>query len=345
MILQTICWSFGLQLKTTQVFFEGGMNRLTRLLKSNIIFPFSLTGLIFVTLASEAGYNSPNSKLLFGEQQLNVHLLGPVQGAKSTLIVLGGGPSFSSWNLEPIQQRFAQQGYRVGLMDMAGIGENSHLPTDSLLEIWIQQIKLVKDNIQPKTPITLVGHSWGGLMALLYLREYPDDVSKVILLNPVDPDKKAMQNLTAEIDLRNRQEAPVSWDDESLWEQKTDISDDEVERITLRQIQQVLPTYFLDYEQGKRYAEQFSTNDFDIDLNVQAWKEYDANPIKYQEVEGKAEFYFLECEQDYLMPYNKLAFEQGLQFNRIEVIDGCGHFPWVEQEAVFYKLMEDFLNE
>lgn len=297
-----------------------------------------------------AGYTSspkfvdypPNQQIQF--QAMNTAL--PNDKALPTVMLLGGGPGFSSWNLEPIQKEISQQGFNVLLMDMVGIRDNQHIKATNPIEQWILQIEKVLSTRPSNTqPVTLIGHSWGALMALLYLREYPEQVDKVILLNPVDPEKKAMQNLTDEIHQRNQMETEQKWDDDAAWTQKTEVAQSEIERITLRQIQQVLPTYFVDYQQGLRYAKQFTIEDFNIDLNVQAWKDYDANPVQYDQVKGKAKFYFLECKQDYLMPYSQLAYQQNLTLSANVVLDGCGHFPWIEKETQFYNHLTQFLDE
>jgi pimeloyl-ACP methyl ester carboxylesterase len=256
------------------------------------------------------------------------------------VFILGGGPGFSSWNLEPIQQKMADLGHSVYLMDMLGIGENQAKKPQHLLTAWVEQVAQLKTTVSPNQPVILVAHSWGALMAMLYTREYPNSVNKIILLNPVDPQKKAMTQLTEEIHQRNREETETRWDDPSAWEQSTEISEDDLRNITLRQIQQVLPTYFLDYEQGKRYAAQFTINDFNIDLNIQAWKEYDAQPILFSEVETwQKPLHFIECKQDYLMPYNLNAMQPNIPLTTVDVIDQCGHFPWIEQPNPFYRTL------
>lgn len=297
------------------------------------------------SLSISANYSSSKTTLHQHNQAHYVHLLGPLHSPP--VILLGGGPGFSSWNLEPIQKHISSLGYRVALMDMAGIGENKPLlsSTDNPIESWINQIKSTINHLAHQNNVTLIGHSWGAIMAMLYLRAYPEDIAKVIFLNPVDADKKSMQHLTDEIDQRNRQESNLAWDDEAAWQQKTDIADNEVDRITLRQIQQVLPTYFLDYKQGKAYADQFTVDDFNIELNVLAWQAYDRNRIKYEQIQNSAHFYFLECKQDYLMPYNIEAMQPALPFKKTIVIDQCGHFPWIEQETLFYKHLTKFLED
>lgn len=273
------------------------------------------------------------------------------------VFILGGGPGFSSWNLEPVQASIADLGHPTYLMDMLGIGENrSQKPVQQpihtssqqpvrLLDSWIKQIAQLKTATSPDRPVILVAHSWGALMAMLYTRQYPESVEKIILLNPVDPQKKAMAQLTDEIHERNNREIKAQWDNEQAWENVTEFNEADLETVTLRQIQQVLPTYFLDYEQGKRYANQFTIKDFNIDLNIQAWKEYDETPILFSEInKWQKPLHFLECKQDYLMPYNLNAMQPNINLTSVDLIDQCGHFPWIEQPNIFNRLLAGYLG-
>lgn len=296
-----------------------------------------------------ASFDTP--KILSQTKDFYYHKISSNQKSKQTpsVIILGGGPGFSSWNLQPLQQKIAQFGYTTYLMDMVGIGENRFTrpgksDTD-LIDQWIKQINQLKTEVSDLKQVILVAHSWGALMAMLYTREHPKAVKKLVLLNPVDPQKKAMQNLTDEIDKRNNQENQIVWDNESAWNNTTVINSEDIKQITLRQIQQVLPTYFLNYDQGKKYAQQFTVNDFNIDINIQAWQEYDANPITFSQINAwQKPIYFLDCQQDYLMPYNLKAMQPNIRFSSVNVIQKCGHFPWIEQPKTFYAQLKKYLS-
>jgi len=308
-----------------------------------------LVGLIAPLSNVYAEFSTP--KILHSSGDFYYHQIHPTNSDNKKrdplipVFILGGGPGFSSWNLEPIQQEIANTGHSVYLMDMLGIGENRTNKPEKLLSAWIEQIEQLKQKVSPDQPVILAAHSWGALMAMLYTRAHQDSVDRIILLNPVDPQKKAMEHLTAEIHERNTQETDTKWDDDSAWEQTTEIKPEDIQYITLRQIQQVLPTYFLDYEQGTRYAAQFTVKDFDIDLNIQAWKEYDAKPVLFSEINAwKKPLHFIECKQDYLMPYNLNAMQPNIKLASVDIIDQCGHFPWIEQPKTFYNLLEQVLR-
>ncbi|MGC9385474.1 MAG: alpha/beta fold hydrolase [Hydrogenovibrio sp.] len=294
--------------------------------------------------SSQANYTTPAIALNDGQAPtIHYHAIGKPQAP--LVIVLGGGPAFSSWNLEPIQQQIAQHGYLATLTDMQGLGENPQTPPH-ILTGWVTQINRLKTHLSPHQPAILVGHSWGALMAMLYTREHPNAVAKLILLNPVDPEKKSMQQLTDEIHHRNHQEQDQQAFDtsEAMWDNRIPENID-LEAITLRQIHQVLPTYFYDYALGLEYAQQFTAQDFDIDLNVNAWKEYDANPIQYAQIPKTLPKYFMDCTHDYLMPYNLNAMQAHWAFKQTAVFERCGHFPWIEAPKAFNEALQGFLEE
>lgn len=309
------------------------------------LFSFALTP---ISVLASSGYLSPAQPIeISAEQVAKFHSVDANQ-SKQAVILLGGGPGFSSWNLEPIQQQIAEMGHDAYLMDMLGIGENrSVLDSEQpVLTQWVAQIHALQQTVSADQPVILLAHSWGALMAMLYAREHPQAVAKLILLNPVDPEKKAMAQLTETIHQRNMQLQQNAWDDEAAWENNTEVAEEDIERITLRQIQQVLPTYFLDYQLGQKYAAQFTTNDFNIDLNVQAWREYDLQPISYGEIkQWQIPSYFLECREDYLMPFNLQAMQSKMRLQQVQIIEGCGHFPWIEQPQAFERHLQNFLQD
>lgn len=289
-----------------------------------------------------AKYTTPALNLNDG-QTPSIQYHGQGKTSQPKVFILGGGPAFTSWNLEPIQQQVAQLGYFATLMDMQGLGENPQ-PNLDILNNWVKQIDRLKQQLSPNQPVVLIGHSWGAIMALLYTRQHPEAVSKLIFLNPVDPEKLAMQQLTEDIHERNGQENQTPQSEEDAWD-NTVPEEIDINAITLRQIHQVLPTYFQDYQLGLTYAQQFTPADFSIDLNVNTWKEYDLNPVAYNEIPPQIPKYFLECTQDYLMPYNLNAMQAHWTFKQKAIFDGCGHFPWIEKPALFKNALQQFLED
>jgi pimeloyl-ACP methyl ester carboxylesterase len=266
-------------------------------------------------------------------------------GQGKAVLILSGGPGFTAWNLLPLQQRMAQR-HRTLLFDMRGMGDQASLPLTQgrLLDQWIQDIEAVR--IEKKIERwTLVGHSWGGLMALLYAKSYPERVSKLLLLNPVDPEKKGLVDILDRINERQAQFKPDAWDAEFEGKDSTmkgfQATD---ESVRLYQIRHVLPTYFVDMAQGEAYAAQFTAQDFSPEINSRIWQEYDAQPFSKDDARRLTQpIIFADCDQDLLMPENQQGLKSYFPSMKSKVFKQCAHFPWVEQPKAFYSWLNTVL--
>ena len=81
------------------------------------------------------------------------------QGAGEPVYLIGGGPAFTTWNLEPIQGHLRKH-YRVCRWDMRGVGDNAGLtlpPDKPALSVWLADMAAAL----PPEPVLLWGHSCG----------------------------------------------------------------------------------------------------------------------------------------------------------------------------------------
>jgi pimeloyl-ACP methyl ester carboxylesterase len=301
-------------------------------------------GLWLAPYLAHSAYTSSSKPLTTEQGQLNYHQLG---SGKQTVLLLGGGPGFSSWNLEPIQQILAPH-YRVLLMDMRGIGENKQAvdPNEKLLKQWVQDLEQLRQYSGSES-WTLIGHSWGALMAQLYAEQYPKRIEQLILLNPVDPQTDSLKTLVERIEQKRLANTPIPDPfDESAWQQKIETSD--TQKLTQRQLNQALPSYFYRYQQGVDYAEQFSTQDFELPINLGIWQAYQQQPIRPQALKQLSlqfPLFIIGCEDDLLSPENIANYRKILPNIPHKQLPQCSHFPWVEQPKAFEQQLLAYLRE
>jgi pimeloyl-ACP methyl ester carboxylesterase len=53
---------------------------------------------------------------------------------------------------------------------------------------------------------------------------------------------------------------------------------------------------------------------------------------------------FLECKEDILMPENLAGLQAYFPQMRVVLMEGCAHFPWVEQPQEFYSRLDEILG-
>jgi proline-specific peptidase len=105
----------------------------------------------------------------------------PAASSKLPLLVLHGGPGFPHDYLEDLAS-LADEGRTVVFYDQIGCGKSDH-PDDSALwtmPTFVEEVAAVRDAVGLDR-VHLLGHSWGGWLALEYALGRPSGLASLIL--------------------------------------------------------------------------------------------------------------------------------------------------------------------
>ena len=113
----------------------------------------------------------------------DARLFTRVVGSGPPMIVLHGGPDFDHTYLLPELDRLAQHA-RLIYYDQRGRGRSADgvRPEDVTLASEMSDLDGLRHSIGVES-VGLIGHSWGGLLAMEYAARHPDRVTRLILLN------------------------------------------------------------------------------------------------------------------------------------------------------------------
>jgi len=259
---------------------------------------------------------------------LKVHCKG--QGSKVYLV--GGGPAFTSWNLQPIQDTLSRH-YRVCRWDMRGVGDNAAVTLTRqrlALSQWLDDMHAVL----PVEPVMLWGHSWGALQVALFAKHHPRQVAGVILSNPVDPALLSLENI--EVKRFNHSDTG----------RRLALEEIGTPAEALHNLHSKIASYFADARQGWAYAEQFSHSDTNNELNVRIWDEYRKAPLTEKDIRALAPKIagLIYCQDDVLQPENLTEYQRLLPNNEHHVLKGCAHFPWEENSRDYYQVLLRYIK-
>jgi proline iminopeptidase len=104
-------------------------------------------------------------------------------GAGQPIILLHGGPDFDHNYLLPDMDRLSES-FRLIYYDQRGRGKSADdvQPEDVTIQSEIEDLEHLREYFQLES-VALLGHSWGGLLAMEYALRYPQRVSHLILMN------------------------------------------------------------------------------------------------------------------------------------------------------------------
>jgi proline iminopeptidase len=102
---------------------------------------------------------------------------------KRTLLVLHGGPGASSRYLDRLAE-VGGDGMRIVFYDQLGGGDSDRPDDPGLWQIprFITEVETVRSTLDLGV-VTLLGQSWGGMLALAYTLDHPENVNALVLSN------------------------------------------------------------------------------------------------------------------------------------------------------------------
>ena len=117
-----------------------------------------------------------------GERRLNMFCMG--NGSPAVILISGAWENTMPWRL--VQEPASHLG-RACSYDRAGLGFSDPATRPSTARATVDDLKSLLDAASIEKPV-LVGHSAGGLYALLFTALYPDRVAGLVLVDPHDPE-------------------------------------------------------------------------------------------------------------------------------------------------------------
>ena len=192
------------------------------------------------------------------------------------------------------------------------------------------------------SPLAIVGHSWGAMLALCYAAEYPSNAGPIVLVGCGTFDQAARSRMQLTIEDR--------MDDELR---------DEIRRMSTELVDPAdrfvrtfkLTRHLFDFDPINPYPDKAESGPFDIEAHEETW--YDMAKLQADGIYPSA---FEAIESPVLMlhgqydphPGNMIRDSLLRHLPQLEYREWarCGHSPWIEKSAheVFFSTVCEWLT-
>ena len=262
-------------------------------------------------------------------------------GAGPPVILLSGGPGLEVDYVLPVADFLPASHQRV-FLEQRGTGRSRVELTSGTMTLHnvVEDLEGLRVHLKQER-LFLVGHSWGGMLAMAYAAAHPDRIDKMILIGPGGPTLEFITRFDDNIHMRLRPEdleAERSWQDA----EKRGVDPD---KATLEGIRAITPGYFFDREKGLAFARQLPDGTAHGKVNEllleDLAKHYDSRP-GLQKLDRPV--LIVQGHQDPLGDKTAEDIHAAIATSVLTYFDKCGHFPWLEQPDAFRKAIAQFLQ-
>jgi proline iminopeptidase len=263
-------------------------------------------------------------------------------GSGQPVVLLSGGPGFTVDYMMAVGE-FLPPGYQRVFYEQRGTGRSrmaAMTPENMTMRHVIADLEALRVHLKQER-LFLVGHSWGGMLAMAYAAAHPDRVDRMILIGPGGPTLEFTQWFNDNIRMRLRPEeieAERYWDDAP----KRGVDPD---KAALESFRAIVPGYFFDREKGIAFRPMLTDGTITVGVNQLLFtdmaKGYDSRP-------GLATLdrpvLIVQGHQDPIGDKTAEDIQRAIKSSVLKYINQCGHLPWVEQPDQFRRILAEFLE-
>ena len=261
-----------------------------------------------------------------------------VIGKGEPVLMLSGGPGFSPEYLRPVAEKLGG-GHAYVLLHQRGTGKSAlekHDAETLALQNLVGDIEALRKELKVNT-LTIVGHSFGGILSMMYAREYPERVAKLALVDSGGPTLRSVMKFNANLESRFTEEDRAKikeWSDAERVKANR-------RRAVLELTRAKTSAYFADRAKAKPFMDALNDDSFNDAMFLAVVTQMFTLDLRAGLEKVKAPVLILHGKQDPLETADELR--ETFPHATVALLDNAGHFPWAEQPEAFFGALSGFL--
>ncbi|MCK8523775.1 alpha/beta hydrolase [Aquimarina sp. D1M17] len=287
-----------------------------------------------------------NSGILFGQNGKFVPLehskmYYETYGEGAPILIINGGPGMNSRGFRSIAKLLAKN-HKTIIYDQRGTGY-SELPTINsetiTMDLMVNDIEALRKYLNI-SEWTVMGHSFGGMLASYYASKYPYVTNGMVLSASGGLDLELLnyvgQNISSKLS-KNETESLQQWT------QKIN-QGDTTYHARLQRGKALAPAYVVNKEHVPVIAERLTQGNQVINALVFQ----DLRKIQYNCIPAlstyKKPVLIIQGKQDIIDEKTALKAHQTFSNSKLILLDDCGHYGWLDQKETYLSEVTNFLK-
>jgi proline iminopeptidase len=263
-------------------------------------------------------------------------------GTGKPLLIINGGPGMNSEGFSGIAIELSKFGYKTITYDQRGTGQST-LPKTDETSITMDLMATDIENLRKHLKIekwSLLGHSFGGIMAAYYASKYPGAIDKIIFSSSggIDMDFTTYVGNTVRANLTKTERDSLDY-----YQAKRENGDLSIE--TLKNRARFLANAYV-YDKSK--APTIAARLIQINFDVNGLVINNLHRIDYDCAKSFSHFkqpvLVLQGRNDIIKITTAEAITKAFPNSKLVLINHCAHYGWLDAPQVYLDTVKNFLN-
>lgn len=263
-------------------------------------------------------------------------------GSGQPILIINGGPGMNCEGFGYIADEISKFGYQTIIYDQRGTGKSTVEKIDSkhiTMDLMVQDMENLRKHLDIEK-WTILGHSFGGMLAAYYTSKHPDTVEKIIFSSSGGinmnftkyAQKRIADNLTK-----------IQKDSVDFYAAKIDGRDNSLKTRKLR-AKYLANAYVFDKTKAPIIAERLIQANFDINSIVfqnLINTNFDCSD-KFKNF--KKPVLILQGENDIISIETAQEIKTAFPNSELVTMKNCGHYGWLDAKDVYFNAVKRFLK-
>lgn len=312
-------------------------------MKKYFILTTFILGLILFTFIRSSGQSSLQDKNEYVDVD-GAKLFVRLVGSGEPIVIVHGGPGMSHDYLAPQLIDLLANDYQLIFYDQRASGRSSGVADTTRLTIsqFVRDIEFLRQHFKINR-LNLLGHSFGGLLAMYYTIAYPNNVNKLLLIDT----------------------SPASWElnfpyfRKTIAERQTEADKQELSSIKAKEdfgtnpelMDRYLKVYFKPFFKDplltqnlvlgidKNWVSNFNVTNDMVWNNLAGYDIHDK--LKYI----NASTLIMHGDKSVISIEGAEAINRHIPDSKLVILKDVGHFPYIEDPKTFNRVVREFLKK
>ncbi|MBL7773021.1 MAG: alpha/beta hydrolase [Chitinophagaceae bacterium] len=266
-----------------------------------------------------------------------------VFGHGQPILIINGGPGMNSDGFATLAKTIADLGYQTIIYDQRGTGGSKLTAVNSktiTMNLMAADIEDLRKELNIKQ-WTVLGHSFGGILACHYYAKYPSSVRKLIFSSSGGVNLNFINGLSDRI-LSNL--SALEKDSFLFYQQKMD-SGDTTYSVRRKRAEYLACAYVF----NRKYAPLIAERLLQVNYDVNQWVFQDLRKIKYNYLHrfknAPVPVLILQGNKDILTMETAREIQASFRKAKLVELNNCAHYGWLDAPDIYIKAIRDFLSQ